>query len=267
LEGESNIYIANDMSNTLDRVFNEVCLDERITDGIFQMENATHMDALRDYFLKKGVAKEAAITVTNRMVEGKYPERQAYNKDGILVTFPTPQHKARAIARGTHFEKNPVPQVHKPDQEEPNQAPAGSKPEPGELPPDDDEDDHKTDDEDDDDVGGGGGGGSHGGGSKEPTIFQGDKQLEVEPPRGEEPPPMPPQPTVPPAPRTPQRIAAEKEMTTRILSTDDTTISNAANPIHPTNEETRRQLQELFKKADELGYREAITFLSHYVKP
>ena len=255
------------MSNILDRVFNEVCLDERITDGIFQMENANHMDALRDYFLKKGITQEAAINVTNRMVEGKYPERQAYNKDGILVTFPTPQHKARAIARGTHFEKNPVPQVHTPDQEEPKHAPPGSNPEPGELPPDDDDDHEKDDDDDDDDIGGGG---SHGGGSKEPTIFQGDQQLAVEPPRGEEqpePPPQPPQPTVPPAPRTPQRVAAEKEMTARILSTDDTTLSNVATPIHPVNEETRRQLQELFKKADELGYRDAIKFLSHYVKP
>jgi len=258
------------MSNILDRVFNEVCLDERITDGIFQMENATHMDALRDYFLKKGVNREAAVNVTNRMVEGKYPERQAYNKDGILVTFPTPQHKARAIARGTHFEKNPVPQVHKPDQEEPKHAPPGSKPEPGELPPDDDEDDHKKDDDDDDDIGGGG----HGGGGKEPTIFQGDKQLAVEPPRGEEqpePPPMPPQPTVPPTPRTPQRMAAEKELARQIFATDDTTQSNVATPVTgigaSITEETRHQLQELFKKADEMGLREAIKFLSHYVKP
>jgi hypothetical protein len=254
------------MSNILDRVFNEVCLDERITDGIFQMENATHMDALRDYFLKKGVAREAAINVTNRMVEGKFPERQAYNKDGILVTFPTPQHKARAIARGTHFEKNPVPQVHNPEQEEPKQAPPGSNPEPGELPPDEDEDDHEKDDEDDDD----GEGGSHGGGGKEPTIFQGDKQLAVEPPRGEEqpePPPQPPQPTTPLVPRTPERIAAEKEIAKRIFATDDTTLSNVATPLTTMNEKTRCQLQELFKKADELGYREAIKFLSHYVKP
>jgi hypothetical protein len=252
------------MSNVLDRVFNEVCLDERITDGIFRMEEASHMDALRDYFLKKGVEREAAINVTNRMVEGKYPERQAYNKDGILVTFPTPQHKARAIARGTHFEKNPVPQVHQPDQEEPKHAPPGSNPEPGELPADDDEPDKDDKDDEDDD----GGGGSHGGG-KEPTIFQGDKQLDVEPPRGEEtpePPPQPPSPTIPPAPRTPQRVAAEKEITRQILATDDTTISNVSAPVGP-NEETKRQLQELFKKADEMGLREAIKFLSHYVKP
>jgi hypothetical protein len=41
------------------------------------------------------------------MLEGKYPERQAYNTNGILVTFPTPEYKQKAIARGTHFEENP----------------------------------------------------------------------------------------------------------------------------------------------------------------
>lgn len=252
------------MSNILDRVFNEVCLDERITDGIFQMENATHMDALRDYFVKKGVTKEAAIGVTNRMLEGKYPERQAYNKDGILVTFPTPQHKARAIARGTHFEKNPVPQVQQAkaqEPEEPKQAPPGSKPEPGELPPDEEPEKDKDDDDDDEGPKGGGGGG------KEPTIFQGGKELEVEPPRGEEPlqkPPQAPAPTVPPAPRTPERIAAEKEVVKQIMATDDTALSNVANPV---SEEQRRQLRELYKKADEMGLREAVKFLTPIVKP
>lgn len=257
-----HIYIPKDMSNILDRVFAEVCLDERITDGIFRMEEATHMDALRDYFVRKGIQPESAIAVTNRMVEGKYPERQAYNKDGILVTFPTPQHKARAIARGTHFEKNPVPQVQQQrdaEKEEPKQAPPGSKPEPGELPPDEDEDEEEKDEEDDEkDTGGGGGGGGKGG-----SIFQGDKELAVEPVRGEEPPEPPPQapsPTVPPAPRTPGRVAAEKEVTKQILGTDDTALSNVASPLS-------EQLRTLYKKADEMGLREAVKFLTPYVKP
>lgn len=256
------------MSDILDRVFAEVCLDERITDGIFKMEEATHMDALRDYFVKKGVAKEAAIGVTNRMVEGKYPERQAYNKDGILVTFPTPQHKARAIARGTHFEKNPVPQVQQQrdaeKQEEPKQAPPGSKPEPGELPPDDDDEKDTDDDKDEDEPKGSvGGGGGKGG-----TIFQGDKQLAVEPPRGEEkpePPPAPPSPTVPPAPRTPQRVAAEKDVALQILGTDDTKLSNVADPINESL--LNHQLREIYKKCDDWAFREAIKFLTPYVKP
>ena len=255
------------MSNILDRVFNEVCLDERVSDGVFKMEEASHMDALRDYFVKKGLTKEVATHVTNRMVEGKYPERQAYNRDGILVTFPTPQHKARAIARGSHFEKNPVPQVQQQrdaEKEEPKQAPPGSKPEPGEIPSGKDK---EPDEDDDEDEKGGGGGG---GGEKEPTIFQGDKQLEVEPTRDKdapEPPPQPAAPAVPPAPQTPQRAAAEKEVTRQILSTDDTTLSNIGGPLNVNEDLQRHQLRELYKYADKLGYREAVKFLTPHVKP
>ena len=260
------------MSNVLDRVFNEVCLDERITDGVFKMEEASHMDALRDYFIKRGITKEAAVNVTNRMVEGKYPERQAYNKDGILVTFPTPQHKAKAIARGTHFEKNPVPQVQQQrdaQAEEPPQAPPGAQPEPGERPNDDAEEETGDDDNDDDDTGGGGGSGGGGGTS----VFQGDKQLSIEPPRGDErpeTPPQAPQPTVPPAPRTPERIAAEKEVVRGILATDDTQLSNIGGPlqVHEVMEAKKNhQLRELYKKADEWGFDEAVKFLTPHVKP
>lgn len=248
------------MPNLVDKVLAEVCLDERITDGIFRMEEEQHMNALRDYFVKRGLTREAAIAVTNRMVEGRFPERQAYNRDGILVTFPTPQHKHRAIARGTHFEKNPHPQkpAAEPEKEEPKVAPAGSKPEPGERPnPEDKEKEEPKDDEEDT------------GDKKEPTIFQGDKELEVEPPQGEKPTAAPPPqaPTPPPVPRTPERIAAEKEVVKQIMATDDTALSNVANPLGVNETALKTQLHELYKKADELGFREAVTFLTKYVKP
>lgn len=96
------------MSTIIDRILSEVCLDERIPDGIFDMSNNSHMDALRESLTDNhGLALNDVKTIHNKMVEGKYPERQAYNKDGLLVTFPTPQHKARAIQRGTHFEQDP----------------------------------------------------------------------------------------------------------------------------------------------------------------
>ena len=257
------------MSQIIDNILRDVSADDRISDGIFQMENDAHMGVLRDYFVKRGLALEDATNVTNRMIEGKYPLRQAYNKNGILCTFPTPQYKAKAIARGTHFEKNPMPQVQQQrdaEKEEPTQAPPGSNPEPGEVPANDKEPD--VDDDEDDEKHGGGSGGH--GGSKEPTIFQGEKQLEVEPPRGEdapEPPPQPAQPAVPPAPRTPQRIAAEKEITRRILSTDDTTLSNIGGPLNVNEDIQRHQLRELYNHADKLGYREAVKFLMPFVKP
>ncbi len=235
------------MSNIVDRVFREVCLDERIKDGIFRMEDASHMDALRDYFVKKGITKEAAVNVTNRMVEGKYPDRQAWRKeDGILVTWPSPQHKQKAMREnpGKYTEQDPRPK-REPEPPPEKKEPAVDREEP--LPKSD------ADLEEPDE--------------KEPTIFQGDKELEVEPPRGmetpkEEPPPVAPAET--PAPRTPERIAAEKEVAKQILKTDDNNLGNASSPL---TERCKQQLNELYKKADELGYREAVTFLTPYVKP
>lgn len=245
------------MSNILDRVFAEVCLDERVSDGVFRMDEEAHMDALREYFIKKGIPKEEAIHITNRMVEGKYPERQAYRKeDGILVTWPSPQHKQKAMQKepGKYTEQNPSPKK----ETEPKQkvAPPGSKPEPGELPNSDKKAEldapEKSGDKEPE--------------KKTPSIFAGNQELAVEPPKIDgqpEPPPQAPQPPVQ-IPRTPERIAAEKEITRQIMNTDDTVLSNVANPI---NEECRRQLNELYKKAYEMNFKEAVTFLTKYVKP
>jgi hypothetical protein len=97
------------MNNILTKILNEVCLSERITNGIFDITNNEHIDVMREYLVNKGIDEGEAIAFTNRVVEGgKHPDRQAYNKNGILVTFPTPQHKQNAIRRGTHFEKDPT---------------------------------------------------------------------------------------------------------------------------------------------------------------
>jgi hypothetical protein len=251
------------MSNIVDRVFAEVCLDERVSDGIFRMEEEQHMNALRDYFLKKGIPKEAAVHVTNRMIEGQYPDRQAYRaEDGILVTFPSPGHKARAMAKapGKYVNQDPRPESEQPQaQKEPPKEPKDRmKDISKDVPKDEPEDDDKLPKSDAD---------NEGGNEKKSTIFQGDKELALEPPRGDEKPdvaPPPQSPTPPPAPRTPERIAAEKEVVRQIMATDDNALSNVANPM---NEVLKIQLHELYKKADELGFREAVTFLTKYVKP
>lgn len=243
------------MSNIVDRVFAEVCLDERIKDGIFRLEEEEHMNALRDYFIKKGVAQEAAVHVTNRMVEGRFPERQAYNKDGILVTFPTPQHKAKAIQRGTHFEKNPAPQNTTPPKEEPKKGvPVSQKELPPKEEPSGDKDLPKTDEKDPE-------------GGVVNKVSQGEKELEVEPPRGAEkpePPPVPQSPTPPPAPRTPERVAAEKEVVKQILATDDTALS----PVTEKLDEVlfRHQLNSMYQKCDDWGFREMQKFLKPHIK-
>lgn len=94
----------------IEKFLNKLSLDDRITDGIFRIENNQHLDIFQEYLENMGADIEEAVTARNRMVEGKYPERQAYNANGILVTFPTPEYKQKAIERGTHFENNPKKQ-------------------------------------------------------------------------------------------------------------------------------------------------------------
>jgi FtsZ-interacting cell division protein ZipA len=92
----------------LEKILSEVSLDHRVGDGIFNIEEDSHMEALRDYLTKKGIDEESVKEFSNKVLEGKYPERQAYNAKGILVTFPTPEYKQAAIKRGTHFEDDPT---------------------------------------------------------------------------------------------------------------------------------------------------------------
>jgi len=248
------------MSHIIDNVFSEVCLDERVSDGIFRMEEEQHMNALRDYFIKKGITKEAAIHVTNRMVEGRFPERQAYRaEDGILVTWPSPQHMAKAFKEnpGKYVKENPKPPEQQ-KKESPPKEPIKREP------PEDKEEPEETDDDKSLSRSSSGRSNLF---DKEPSVKTGGQELEVEPPRGDEKPeplPVPTSPTPPQAPRTPERIAAEKEVAMQIINTDNHALTKIDPPL---SEACHQQLHELYKKADELGYKEAITFLTPYVKP
>jgi hypothetical protein len=122
------------MRNIFDTVLRDISFDSRITNGIFDIEKNDHMDILREYFTNKGIDSETVREYTNGVLEGKYPERQAYNVKGILVTFPTPEYKANAIKRGTHFEDDPTkraPNVFAAAQQDKAAArtPAAEKPE------------------------------------------------------------------------------------------------------------------------------------------
>ena len=81
--------------------------DISIEDGVFDITKQEHIEILRNNLLEVGMSVETVTDYLNNVVEGKYPARQAYNKNGILVTFPTPEYKQKAIAKGTHFDKNP----------------------------------------------------------------------------------------------------------------------------------------------------------------
>lgn len=92
----------------INKILSEVSLDPRVHDGVFKLEEEGHMSVLREYLINHGIEEAAAIEFCNKVLEGKYPERQAFNKNGILVTFPTPEYKKKAIQAGTHFEKDPT---------------------------------------------------------------------------------------------------------------------------------------------------------------
>jgi outer membrane biosynthesis protein TonB len=223
------------MSQIIDQIFNEVCLDSRIPDGIFNLEEESHMDALRDHLVKGGLTLEDATTITNKMVEGKYPERQAYQKDtGITVTWPTPEHKAKAMKEnpGKYVEENPNPKSKEPPLEPtpaPKQAPVVKEPEPK-------------------------------------SVNQGGQILAIEPPRGPEPepPPTPPQSPVT-SPTTPERRNAEKAVVQQMMATDDTFLASKFYPSIP--ESCIKQLAILREHAITQGLKEASEFLQKYTNP
>lgn len=244
------------MSQIIDKILNDVCLSSRIPDGVFRLEEDEHMGVLRDYLVKKGIPNNDVVSLHNKILEGRFPQRQAFNKDGILCTFPTPKHKADAIKRGSHFEKNPNPQNTTAPREEPVKEPVKQEPPTDTEKPEDDA--TPGDDQ----------------GARQNNIFnrepekivQGDKELKIEPRRGMESPTAiksPAASTVITPPRTPRRVAAEKEVVSQIFNTSNNNLSN----IEPyVDEACRLELNELYKKADELGLKRAVTFLTPYVK-
>ena len=123
------------MNNIIENFLTKIISDKRIEKQFFSIENNSHMDVLQEYLEKYGIDSNEAISTRNRILEGRFPERQAYNANGILVTFPTPEYKKRAIERGTHFENDPTkkePNVKFDDdptaQAEPEKTPAPEQP-------------------------------------------------------------------------------------------------------------------------------------------
>ena len=93
----------------IEKVLNDVSVDSRLDDGIFDIKNNEHIGYLCEYLIGKDIDAEIVYEFCDMLLEkGKYPERQAYNKNGILVTFPTPEYKKDAIRAGTHFEEDPT---------------------------------------------------------------------------------------------------------------------------------------------------------------
>jgi len=96
----------------VESIINDICCDNRIKNGVFEINNPDHVFILQEYLEKLGLDIETVTEKTAKLFEaGRFPERQAYNKNGILVTFPTKEYRNRAVNKGTHFAENPKKSV------------------------------------------------------------------------------------------------------------------------------------------------------------
>jgi len=92
----------------VESIINDICCDNRIKNGVFEINNPDHVFILQEYLEKLGLDIDTVTEKTAKLFEaGRFPERQAYNKNGILVTFPTKEYRDRAVDKGTHFAENP----------------------------------------------------------------------------------------------------------------------------------------------------------------
>ena len=199
------------MSNIIDRILNEVCLDERIEDGVPNFENPLHMDALWEFMIRKGIPTEIAKEEYNRIMEkGEHPERQAYNKDGLLVTFPTPKHKQEKIAAGTHFDRDPTKPT--PNVFDGDEAPT----EPAQ---------------------------SDGGAPAQPETPAG--QPTAEPAKPDQPAPTPEPPLKPDVPDTPQEKQATAAVIKQIMTSDNSVLEEVSKWMESNAPD---HLREMFRK-------------------
>lgn len=100
----------NKILKILSEVITECECDTRIESGIFDLYNADHLVIMVEHLAQRGISEEISeeILETSLFDEGKYPERQAYNKDGWLVTFPSKEYRDAAIKKKTHFSSDPT---------------------------------------------------------------------------------------------------------------------------------------------------------------
>ena len=102
--------MSTEFSTFLQSVLLEAAIDHRIPSGVLDIGNDEHRTVIAEKLLDRSIDPRIVSEVVNKMAlkDGKYPDRQAFNKEGWLVTFPTPEHRAAAIKKKTHFISDPT---------------------------------------------------------------------------------------------------------------------------------------------------------------
>ncbi len=241
-----------------------------------------NLEALYESLTKEGISESVVVEIVNEVSviseKGKHPERQAYNKNGILVTFPTPEYKQRALKAGTHTEQNPKAtqsNLFGGGNQAPSQATTGALPPTnpmdsgqGTLPKSDSSSPQTPPPQKD--VPDPGTPGTPATSSPTPssapttgTPAQG--QLASEPIPQQNTPPAVAPPVQPPTPapvqKTPEEVAKEKEVIKQMLNTTDTLPNiSGVGGVGLTE-----QLKQLAKIAVDLNLNEAVKFLSGHI--
>lgn len=99
----------NTINKFIERVISEAALDNRVKDGIIDLHNLEHIQVVAET-IYDSCEDENMVNefVEEFMEEGKYPDRQAFNKEGWLVTFPSKEYRDNAIKKGTHSISDPT---------------------------------------------------------------------------------------------------------------------------------------------------------------
>lgn len=99
----------NEVKNFINDIILEASLDARISDGVVNFKNYDHIKVLAEIMYDK-CQDEAFVNefIGTFLDEGKYPDRQAFNKEGWLVTFPSKEYRDAAIKKGTHAISDPT---------------------------------------------------------------------------------------------------------------------------------------------------------------
>jgi hypothetical protein len=99
------------MKNVIDIINDailDVCANPLVENGTFDPNNNEHMFLLMET-LDGNLEEEHIVKAVSALkCEGKYPDRQAYNKEGWLVTFPSKEYRDAAIKRNTHSLSDPT---------------------------------------------------------------------------------------------------------------------------------------------------------------